>query len=252
MSDGPPDPAERAPSIDWAAYDGVLFDLDGVLTPTAEIHERAWAELFAPWGFTSADYLTYVDGRPRYEGVHAFLAARGVDLPWGDPSDPPGDTTVCALGNRKNELFNTVLARDGIAPYPGSVAVLDLLERAGVPAAVVSSSRNARVVLAAAQLTHRFAVVVDGITAVDEGLAGKPHPQMFLRAAELIGVRPDRAIVVEDAVSVVAAGAAGAFAFVLGVDRGGNADALLAAGATAVVADLADTLAATRPRPPGT
>lgn len=231
----------RAP-LDWTSFGAVLFDLDGVLTPTAEIHERAWAELFAPWGFTQADYLTYVDGRPRYDGVHAFLASRGVALPWGDPTDPPGDSTVCALGNRKNEVFNTVLSRDGIAPYPGSVAVLAVLDAAGVPAAVVSSSRNARVVLAAAGLAERLPVVVDGLTAVDEGLEGKPHPEMFLRAAELLEVTPDRAIVVEDAVSGVAAGAAGRFAYVLGVDRGGNADALAAAGATTVVSDLADTL----------
>lgn len=244
MNEGVPDPAEPA-SVDWVAYDGVLFDLDGVITPTAEIHERAWAELFAPWGFTSVDYLTYVDGRPRYDGVHAFLVSRGVDLPWGEPTDPPGDATVCALGNRKNELFNTVLARDGIAAYPGSLAVLDLLDAAGVPSAVVSSSRNARVVLAAAHLAERLPIVVDGLTAVEERLAGKPHPQMFLRAAELLGVDPARAIVVEDAVSGVAAGAAGPFAFVLGIDRGGNAAALAAAGADAVVTDLADTLART-------
>lgn len=232
--------------VDWTGFDAVLFDLDGVLTPTAEIHERAWAELFAPWGFTTVDYLAYVDGRPRYDGVRTFLASRGVELPWGDPTDPPGDTTVCALGNRKNEMFNTVLARDGIAAYAGSLAVLDLLEAAHVPAAVVSSSRNARAVLAAARLTERFPVVVDGLTAAAEGIAGKPHPAMFLRAAELLGVPAERAIVVEDAVSGVAAGVAGGFAYVLGVDRAtppaSNAAALTAAGATAVVDDLADTL----------
>ena len=125
-------------SINWPRFAAVLFDLDGVVTPTAEIHERAWAELFAPWDFTSADYLAHVDGRPRYDGVATFLAARGVELPWGDPSDPPGDGTVCALGNRKNELFNDVLARDGIAPYPGTMAVLEILDDGGIPAAIVS------------------------------------------------------------------------------------------------------------------
>jgi beta-phosphoglucomutase family hydrolase len=228
--------------VDWGSFGAALFDLDGVLTPTAHIHERAWAELFAPWAFTAADYLTYVDGRPRYEGVQAFLESRGVELPWGDPADPPGDTTVCAMGNRKNEMFNTVLARDGIAPYPGSVAVLDVLDAAGVPKAVVSSSRNARVVLAAAQLTHRFGVVVDGLTAVENDLVGKPDPEMFTHAAGVLGVDPHRAIVIEDAVSGVAAGAAGGFAFVLGVDRGGNAEALSEAGADLVVGDLGDTL----------
>jgi beta-phosphoglucomutase family hydrolase len=234
--------AAPARLVDWGSFAAALFDLDGVLTPTAHIHEQAWAELFAPWGFTSDDYLTYVDGRPRYDGVQAFLASRGVELPWGSPADPPGDTTVCAMGNRKNELFNGVLARSGIEPYPGSVAVLDVLDAAGVPKAVVSSSRNARVVLAAAQLARRFPVVVDGLTAVEHDLAGKPDPQMFTHAAEMLGVDPHRAIVIEDAVSGVAAGSAGGFAFVLGVDRGGNAEALGEAGADLVVGDLADTL----------
>lgn len=234
--------AAPARLVDWGSFAAALFDLDGVLTPTAHIHEQAWAELFAPWGFTSDDYLTYVDGRPRYDGVQAFLASRGVELPWGSPADHPGDTTVCAMGNRKNELFNSVLARSGIEPYPGSVAVLDVLDAAGVPKAVVSSSRNARVVLAAAQLARRFPVVVDGLTAVEHDLAGKPDPQMFTHAAEMLGVDPHRAIVIEDAVSGVAAGSAGGFAFVLGVDRGGNAEALGEAGADLVVGDLADTL----------
>lgn len=228
--------------IDWPAWGAVLFDLDGVVTPTAEIHERAWADLFERWGFTSDDYLRHVDGKPRYEGVQSFLLARGVELPWGDPSDPPGDDTVCALGNRKNEVFNQVLARDGIAPYPGTLAVLDVLDRAGVAQAIVSSSKNARTVLAAAGMTDRFPVVVDGLTAVDESLAGKPDPSMFRYAADRLGVPHELAIVVEDATSGVAAGAAGGFGFVLGVDRGGNADALWAAGADAVVADLGETL----------
>jgi beta-phosphoglucomutase family hydrolase len=231
--------------VDWTAYEGVLFDLDGVITPTAVIHERAWAELFKPWGFTTDDYLEYVDGKPRYDGVRSFLRSRGVDLPWGDPSDPPGDDTVCALGNRKNETFNAVLARDGIAPYPGSIAVLDLLDARAVPQAIVSSSKNARTVLGAAGLGERFPVVVDGILAADEQLPGKPAPDTFLRAAELLGVAPTRTVVVEDASSGVAAGAAGGFALVLGIDRGGNHDALLAAGAHVVVGDLGETL------PPG-
>ncbi|NNE10678.1 MAG: HAD-IA family hydrolase [Ilumatobacter sp.] len=229
-------------AIDWPSWGAVLFDLDGVITPTAEIHERAWAELFEAWDFTPDDYLRHVDGKPRYDGVQSFLAARGVDLPWGDPSDPPGDDTVCALGNRKNEVFNEVLAADGIAPYPGTVAVLDVLDRAGVAQAIVSSSKNARTVLAAADMSDRFPVVVDGLTAIDQALAGKPDPAMFRYAADRLGVPHEQAIVVEDASSGVAAGAAGGFGFVLGIDRGGNADALRAAGADAVVRDLAETL----------
>ena len=233
----------REPSrVDWSTFGAVLFDLDGVITPTAEIHERAWAALFEPWGFTPTDYLRYVDGKPRYDGVRSFLESRGVDLPWGDPSDPPGVETVCALGNRKNDMFNTILDDDGIAPYPGSCAVLDLLDEHGVPQAIVSSSKNARTVLRAAGLEGRFPVVVDGVTAVEHDLAGKPDPAMFHHAAGLLGVPNDRSMVVEDASSGVAAGAAGGFAFVLGVDRGGNREALLEAGADMVVADLGDTL----------
>ncbi len=229
-------------AVDWASFGAVLFDLDGVITPTAEIHERAWAALFEPWGFTPTDYLRYVDGKPRYDGVRSFLESREVDLPWGDPADPPGDGTICALGNRKNDMFNEVLARDGIAPYPGTEAVLELLDRHGVAQAIVSSSKNARTVLDAAGMRNRFPVVVDGVTAVSECLAGKPDPAMFHHAADRLGVAHDRCIVVEDATSGVAAGAAGGFAFVLGVDRGGNATALAEAGADLVVVDLGDTL----------
>lgn len=228
--------------LDWTSFGAVLFDLDGVITPTAEIHERAWSELFSPWSFTAEDYLRHVDGRPRYDGVRTFLDSRGVDLPWGDPSDAPGTDTVCALGNRKNAMFNEILARDGIAPYPGTTAVLDVLDRAAIPQAIVSSSRNARAVLDAAGMRDRFAVVVDGVTALEAELPGKPDPAMFLHAAGRLGVAADDAVVVEDATSGVAAGAAGGFALVLGVDRGGNARALAEAGADLVVADLADTL----------
>jgi beta-phosphoglucomutase family hydrolase len=231
-----------AASINWTKFDAVLFDLDGVVTPTAEVHERAWSELFAEFGFTGDDYLTYVDGKPRYDGVQSFLRSRGIDLPWGDPADPPGDGTVCAMGNRKNDTFNAVLDRDGIEPYPGTLAVIDLLESNGIRQAIVSSSKNARKVLDVAGLTHRFRVVVDGTTAAAEALPGKPQPDMFLRAAELVGVDAGDAIVVEDASSGVAAGAAGGFGLVLGVDRGQNLLALLAAGADVVVEDLADTL----------
>jgi beta-phosphoglucomutase family hydrolase len=231
--------------VDWADFDAVLFDLDGVITPTAEVHERAWAELFRDYDFTSDDYLAYVDGKPRYDGVRSFLASRGVSPPEGDPGDPPGESTICAMGNKKNELFNELLERDGVRPYPGSMALLDVLDGLGVGQAVVSSSRNARVVLDAAGLGGRFEHVVDGTTLAAEGLAGKPAPDMFLRAAELLGATPDRTVVVEDAVSGVAAGRAGRFGLVLGIDRGGNRDALARNGADLVVDDLADTVPTT-------
>ncbi|MCP4962524.1 MAG: beta-phosphoglucomutase family hydrolase [Actinomycetia bacterium] len=226
----------------WTSYDAVLFDLDGVVTPTAEIHERAWAELFADYDYTPADYLAYIDGKPRYDGVASFLESRDVQLPWGDPSDAPGSDTVCAMGNRKNGNFNEILARDHIAPYPGTVEVIELLDRHEVAQAIVSSSKNARSVLAAAGMGDQFETVVDGVTAVDEHLAGKPAPDMFLLAARRLGISPGRCVVVEDAVAGVAAGVAGGFGYVLGVDRGGNRKSLDEAGATAVVDDLGETL----------
>lgn len=236
-------------SLDWLSYQAVLFDLDGVITPTAEVHERAWAELFADHDYTSADYLAHIDGKPRYDGVAAFLASRGVELPWGDPSNDPESDTVCGLGNRKNALFNQILDREPLRAYPGTVAVLELLDRAEILQAIVSSSRNARRVLDAAGMASRFPVVVDGTTAAAEDLKGKPDPHMFLRAADLLGVNPAKTIVVEDAVAGVQAGVAGGFGFVLGVDRGGNRQALAEARATVVVDDLAETLPESLPNP---
>lgn len=241
MPDAPPSP------LDWVGFGAVLFDLDGVITPTASVHEQAWGELFAPWDFTPQDYLTHVDGKPRYDGVRAFLAARGDHRPDGHPEDPPGDASVCALGNRKNELFNQILERDGVKPYPGTMAVIELLDRAGVAQAVVSSSRNAGPVLAAAGLAGRFPHVVDGVVAAELGLAGKPAPDTYWHGATLVGVAPARAVVVEDAASGVAAGAAGGFGLVVGVDRGGNRQALIDAGADLVVGDLSHTLAPVGP-----
>ena len=142
--------------VNWSNYRGVLFDLDGVLTPTAEVHEQAWAQMFnhflrdhaAEVGdsspFSDADYLAYVDGKPRYDGVRSFLASRNIELPEGRPTDAPSDVSVCGLGNRKNEAFNEIVARDGIDPYPGSMALLDHLDHLGIAQAVVSSSKNAR------------------------------------------------------------------------------------------------------------
>ena len=231
-----------ASNFAWTDYAGALFDLDGVITPTAEIHEHAWGELFAAYDFTQADYLHHVDGKPRYDGVRDFLASRGVTLAEGTPRDAPGDDSVCAMGNRKNELFNVILRRDGIAAYAGSQATLDLLAEADVPSAIVSSSKNAVPVLAAAGLSDRFDVVVDGIVAAAEGLAGKPAPDGYLLGAERLGVDPARTVVIEDATSGVAAGKAGHFAVVIGVDRGAGVDALLNSGATFVVSDLNELL----------
>lgn len=232
---------------DFWDCDAVLFDLDGVLTPTAEVHMHAWERLFAPYlaargvePYTQSDYFAHIDGKPRYEGVRSLLASRGIDLPEGDPSDPDDLDTVCGLGNRKNRVFTEVLATEGVRPYPGSVLLLDALTAKGTAMAVVSSSRNAGPVLAAAGLAERFGVVVDGVVAAREGLAGKPSPQTFQRAAKLLGVAERDAAVVEDAISGVAAGRAGDFGVVVGVDRGVGAQALRHHGADLVVADLAE------------
>ena len=235
-------------------FPAVLFDLDGVLTDTASIHSDCWKSMFDDYLRERAaglgedfvefdiagDYHQYVDGKPRYDGVRSFLASRGIELPDGDPSDPPGSDTVCALGNRKNELVNDVLQRDGVTPYPGSVRLLDELTAAGVHMAVVSSSKNAPTVLAAAGLSERFETVVDGAVAAAEGLPGNPAPDTFLAAAERLGIERGGAVVVEDARSGVEAGRNGDFGLVIGVARADNEQALAAAGADLVVTDLGE------------
>ncbi|GAA2751232.1 HAD family hydrolase [Amnibacterium kyonggiense] len=235
----------------------VLFDLDGVITPTAEVHMRAWSTMFTELltqrgvqpPYTDADYFAHLDGRPRYDGVASLLASRGIEVPWGDPDDPDDAETVCGIGNRKNAVFSALLAAEGIAAYPGSLAVLDRLGQLGIPVAIVSSSKNAVPVLAAANLGDRFPVIVDGVVAHDEGLPGKPAPDIFLEGARRLQVDPSNAVVVEDATSGVAAGAAGGFGLVVGVDRGTGSAALRDAGADVVVGDLADLLDAQKGAP---
>ncbi|MFT4187019.1 MAG: beta-phosphoglucomutase family hydrolase [Aeromicrobium sp.] len=242
-------------TLDWTDYDAALFDLDGVITPTAEVHMRAWERMFntflnersaEEWGiaepYTDADYHRYVDGKPRYDGVRSFLASRGVELPEGDPSDGPEAETVCGLGNRKNEVFAALLAEEGVAPYPGSVALVAALAERGVRRAIVSSSRNAPAVLRAAGMIDEFELIVDGVVAAEAGLPGKPAPDTYQHAADLMGVPHARAVVFEDAISGVQAGAAGDFGLVVGVDRGAGADALRDHGADLVVADLEELL----------
>ncbi|KGN33724.1 haloacid dehalogenase [Knoellia sinensis KCTC 19936] len=232
--------------MDWNAYDAALFDLDGVLTPTAEVHMRAWDEMFNAYltskgidePYTDEDYFAHVDGRPRYDGVRAFLESRGIELPDGDPSDSPEEETVSGLGNRKNDAFNAVLERDGVEAYAGSLALLDALAERGTKMAVVSSSKNAPAVLEAAGIADRFPVVVSGAVAAELGLPGKPAPDTFLHAAQELGVSKERSVVLEDATSGVRAGRDGDFGLVIGVDRGAGADGLTEAGADLVVQDL--------------
>lgn len=233
-----------------------LFDLDGVLTQTARVHNAAWAETFDAFLRQRAantgepfqpydpgpDYNRYVDGRPRADGVRTFLASRGIELPEGSPDDPPSANTVNGIGNRKNVILLQRIHSDGVQVFPGSVAYLRAAERAGLRRAVVTASANGRDVVAAAGLADLIEVRVDGIVAREEGLRGKPHPDTFLAAAQLLGVTPGQAAVFEDALAGVEAGRAGEFGYVVGVDRVGQADALRAHGADIVVRDLAELL----------
>jgi len=242
------------PEITRARFDAVLFDLDGVLTATARLHAAAWKQMFdefltrrahalgsafVPFDI-AGDYHHYVDGKPRFDGVRSFLESRGIHLPLGTPADPSTADTVCGLGNRKNELVHELMARDGVEVFPGSVKAVERLRAAGYRTAVVSSSRNCAAVLEAAGIASLFDVRVDGQTAADLNMPGKPEPDTFLAAAARLGVDPKRAIVVEDAVVGVQAGKKGGFGLVIGVARMGNADALQAHGADIVVGDLGE------------
>lgn len=235
---------------DLRTSDGILFDLDGVLTPTAEVHMRAWSavfgEVFARWGiepdYTDADYYAYVDGKRRYDGVASLLRSRNVEIPWGAPEDPAEAETICGIGNRKNAAFAAALRAGGVEPYPGSLALLEVLRAAEIPMGVVSSSSNAEEVLTTAGIRGFFTVVVDGKVAASDNLASKPSPDMFRAGAARLGVDPASSIAVEDAVAGVASAASAGYAAVIGVDRGAGADALRKAGATYIVDDLARLL----------
>jgi beta-phosphoglucomutase family hydrolase len=229
-----------------------LFDLDGVLTNTANVHRGAWRETFEAFlrdrdpdrfmPFTDQDYGEYVDGKPRRDGVRDFLASRGIQLQEGEPSDPPAAQTVAGVGNRKNELLLRRLGEQGVEVYPGSVRYLHAVRDAGLRTAVVTASANGEAVLHAAGMTELVEVRIDGIVASRENLRGKPAPDTFLAGAQALGVEPDGAAVFEDALAGVAAGRAGKFGFVVGVDRAGQAEALRERGADVVVDDLAELL----------
>ena len=231
--------------VDLSGIRGWLFDLDGVLTPTAVVHMHAWSRLFTPFleahgaaPYSDDDYFAYIDGKPRYDGVRSLLESRGIVVDEGDVTDAATLDTVHGLGNRKNDAFNATLAEEGVEPYATSVALLDAVIATGAKVAVVSSSKNAPLVLAAAGLADRFEVVVDGAVAAREGLPGKPEPDTFERAAELLGLPTEACAVVEDAESGVKAGAAGEFGIVIGVDRGVGRDALEELGADVIVDEL--------------
>ncbi len=232
----------------------VIFDLDGVITKTALVHSAAWKKMFdefmKSWSARNSkpfrefdherDYLPYVDGKPRYQGVQSFLEHRGIGIPFGDPSDPPDAETVCGLGNRKNQVFNEVLERDGVEVYPSTVELIHQLIQRNIRVGVASSSKNCEGVLKAAGLLHLFETRVDGVVSAEIGLKGKPAPDIFLTACENLFSTPSQAVVVEDAVSGVQAGKAGNFGLVLGIAREGNAAELRQNGADIVVNDIGD------------
>ncbi|XAS67769.1 HAD-IA family hydrolase [Micrococcaceae bacterium Sec5.7] len=234
----------------WTGASAILFDLDGVLTPTATVHERAWQELFDGYleskpefaGYRESDYFDHIDGKPRFDGVRDFLTSRGIVLPEGPTDDHPANTTVQGLGNRKNKIFNDIVQAGGVEPFEGSVRFIQAAQALGLKLAVVSSSRNAPAVLLAAGLSGHFRVVVDGVLAAAQGLPGKPSPATYEYAAELLGLPSEECVVVEDAVSGVQAGSAGSFHSVIGVDRGAGRQTLLDAGASLVVNDLNELL----------
>ncbi|MEU4038299.1 HAD family hydrolase [Streptomyces collinus] len=227
-----------------------LFDLDGVVTRTAVVHAAAWKETFDAFlrehegpgarPFDDADYDEYVDGRPRADGVRSFLASRGIELPEGDPGDPPDARTVHGLGNRKNDLLLERIRTGGVDAYEGTLRYLEAVRARGLATAIVSSSANCRDVLRAVGAEHFFDVRIDGVVATERHLPGKPRPDTFLAAAHDLGVEPERAAVFEDALAGMDAGRSGGFGYVVGVDRVGQSDALYAHGASVVVKDLAE------------
>lgn len=234
-------------------FDAAIFDMDGVITRTATVHASAWKRTFEEYlriretrfgeafrEFTGRDYLEFVDGRPRYGGVDSFLRSRAIEIPFGDPADQPGMETVCGLGNRKNELFIRVLEEDGVDVYASTIQLIKELLESGVKVGVATSSKNSALVLEKAGIARLFGTRVDGVLSARLGLKGKPEPDIFATACDNLGVRHERAMVVEDAVSGVQAGASGHFGLILGVAREDNGAELRRNGADIVVSDLAE------------
>jgi beta-phosphoglucomutase family hydrolase len=235
-----------------AAVEVCLFDMDGVLTDTASVHEAAWKQMFDEFlrahdpgsyrEFTQSDYNDYVDGKPRADGTRDFLASRGIHLPEGSDDDPSGAATIAALSRRKNDLVQEHLETDGVTVYDGSVHYVRAVRNAGMRTAVVSASENTAHVLDLAGIAGLFDTRIDGIVTKTQGLRGKPAPDTYLAGAKALGAAAAVAAVFEDAVAGVEAGHAGGFGYVVGVDRVDHADELRAGGADVVVTDLADLL----------
>lgn len=236
------------------SFDSVIFDLDGVITQTARVHAGAWKTTFDDYmrirekrdkepfhEFThDGDYLPYVDGKPRYKGVKSFLESRGINIPFGDPSDPPDKETACGIGNRKNTMFNEVLKKEGADVYSSSIEFIKVLRDSGIRVGLASSSKNCKAILESAGIEGLFQTRVDGVVSAEMGLKGKPEGDIFVTAARNVGTIPPNSVVVEDATSGVQAGRNGGFGLVLGVARKNNETELLENGADVVVTDLAD------------
>lgn len=230
-----------------------IFDMDGVITKTARVHAQAWKEMFdallknhTPEGESfqpfdkHSDYLKYVDGKPRYDGVKSFLDSRGIDMPYGTPEDPPEKATVCGLGNRKNQIFHQVIRENGVDIFPENIQFVRDLKKKGIPAAVISASKNCREVLEAAGVDKLFDTRVDGVTSAELKLQGKPHPDIFLEAARRLDKEPADCAVVEDSQAGVEAGKRGGFGWVIGINTGDQYDALKSSGADIVVKTLTE------------
>ena len=243
----------RMISLPADRLDAVIFDMDGVVSDTARVHERCWKRIFDDYLrnrsvrtgenlrlFGEDDYIRYVDGKPRYDGVESFLSSRGISLARGAPSDPPGMDTVCALGNLKDRDFEQRVTEEGVSLFESTIRFLRTLRSHDISTALISSSRHARAILEAAHITDLFDTVVDGRDAEALELPGKPDPAIFVTAARRLRVAPARAAVVEDALAGVEAGRRGGFRFVIGIGRGAHPDELLEHGANVVVQDLSE------------
>jgi beta-phosphoglucomutase family hydrolase len=250
---GEPGPAGPDNLLPLQRIDAVIFDMDGVVTDTARTHAHCWKKVFDAFlrgrgpaddpslrPFDEEDYLTFVDGKPRYDGVQSFLASRNIALPLGSPSDPPGDDTVCALGNLKDHDFEETVRTQGVEVFESTIDLIRRLRSRRIGTALISSSRHAKTILGVTGTITLFDVVVDGVDTEALSLAGKPDPAIFLTAAQRLHIAPERATVVEDALAGVEAGKKGGFGYVVGVDRSSQAEALRRHGADTVVSDLSE------------
>lgn len=242
--------------INFKALDGVIFDMDGVVTDTASTHAKAWKQLFDEYLQKQAsqqnepfrpfdidnDYRRYVDGKPRYDGIKSFLESRGISLPYGHDTDSIDQETICGLGNGKNKYLLEQLKKEGVRTYDSSIAFIKWLKELGIKTAIISASRNCEDVLKAGGVRDLFDAKVDGVDSAKLGLKGKPEPDIFLEAASKLGIHPGRAAIVEDSLAGVEAGLRGKFKLVIGVDRTGHGDDLRENGANIVVCDLSELL----------